>query len=216
MKNFLKKIEAADFRGPAKRLLIVTLAVVLICGALSAYMFRTQISEMAAPKRAGGEAPGITEVPSGRGENGEFRAYGAEDAELSDSGPVTRPTAAAAGVGIASVALCGLCALAWWLLAAAWLYKASAEAGMNRALWTVLGLLANLIAVLAFLIVRGRMTRCPSCGVWQKAALYCAACGAKLSIACPGCGGICAASNEYCPNCKTALKGNGTAGAGNA
>ena len=42
--------------------------------------------------------------------------------------------------------LCGLCALAYWLIIAAWLYKASAKAGMNTTLWTVLGLIGNLLA----------------------------------------------------------------------
>ena len=38
MKGFLEKIAAADFRKPVKRLILITLAVVLVCGALNAYM----------------------------------------------------------------------------------------------------------------------------------------------------------------------------------
>ena len=36
----------------------------------------------------------------------------------------------------------------------AWLYKNAVNEGMNRSLWPILGLFTNLLAVLAFLIVR--------------------------------------------------------------
>ena len=205
MKNFLEKIVATDFCKPAKRLVAVTLIVVLACCALNGYLFRTQISEMAALKNLESQGVRVAETYSaGEGEH-EADEHEQEKADLFDSGFVTRPSAVAVGVGIASIVLCGLCALAYWLLVAAWLYKASAKAGMNRALWTILGLLTNLIAVLAFLIVRGRMARCPSCGVWQQPAPYCGVCGAKLQRICPNCGRICAVSEDYCPNCGTAL-----------
>lgn len=42
----------------------------------------------------------------------------------------------------------------YWLLVMAWLYKSAVNEGMNRSLWTILGLFTNLLAVLAFLIVR--------------------------------------------------------------
>lgn len=42
----------------------------------------------------------------------------------------------------------------YWLLVVAWLYKSAVNEGMNRSLWPILGLFANLAAVFAFCIVR--------------------------------------------------------------
>ena len=42
----------------------------------------------------------------------------------------------------------------YWLLTAAWLYRSAVNAGMNKSLWMILGLVGNLLAVAAFLIVR--------------------------------------------------------------
>jgi len=212
MKTFLEKVAAADFRKPVKRLVLITLAVVLACGALSAYMFRTQLSEMAALKGTDSRSEQTAEIQDGHGEHDHDRDIG----ELIDAGVITPPSAAAAAVGIVSIVLCGLCALAYWLMVAAWLYKAAAKARMNRALWAILGLLTNLIAVFAFLIVRGRMTRCPSCGAWQKVAPYCGECGAQLQIVCPHCGRVCPAANDFCPGCGTALKEKNMLEAGEA
>ena len=53
-----------------------------------------------------------------------------------------------------------LVVLVWyWVTVAQWLNKKSGEAGMNTALWTILGAVFNFLAVLAFLIVRGSMRR---------------------------------------------------------
>ena len=51
--------------------------------------------------------------------------------------------------------LLDLLLLAWyWLLTAAWLYRSAVNEGMNKSLWMILGLVGNLLAVAAFLIVR--------------------------------------------------------------
>ena len=42
----------------------------------------------------------------------------------------------------------------YWLLTATWLYRSAVNAGMNKSLWMILGLVGNLLAVAAFLIVR--------------------------------------------------------------
>lgn len=42
----------------------------------------------------------------------------------------------------------------YWLLTAAWLYRSAVNEGMNKSLWMILGLVGNLLAVAAFLIVR--------------------------------------------------------------
>ena len=47
----------------------------------------------------------------------------------------------------------------YWLLVAAWLYKSAVNEGMNKSLWMILGLFTNLLAVIAFLIVRDNPRR---------------------------------------------------------
>ena len=59
------------------------------------------------------------------------------------------------GLGIAWLAL----GVYYWLLAVAWLYKNAVCEGMNKSLWPILGLFANLLAVFAFLIVRDNPRR---------------------------------------------------------
>lgn len=210
MKGFLEKIENTDFRKPAKRLILITLVVVLLCGAVTGYLLRTQISELSALKDSDVQTvqPSQVQPSDGRAQRGEDAEHDRDREErgLIESGLLTPPSAAARASAIVSVVLCGLCALACWLTVAAWLYKASSKAGMNRALWSILGLCLNLPAVLAFLIVRGRMARCPDCGAWQKAAPYCAACGAKLQLLCPRCGRICSIRDDFCRSCGAPLK----------
>lgn len=203
MKKLLAKIENTDFRKPVKRLILITLAVVIVFGALTTFLLRTQISELSALKQS--------EEQSDRYEK-DREDHTGEDAHDNDTedryeeGTLTPPSTGAVVVAITTMVLCGLCALAYWLMVAAWLYKASAKAGMNRALWTILGLLGNLLALLVFLIVRGRLTRCVSCGTWQKPGQYCVSCGAKLENLCPNCGNVCPVSEDYCPRCGTSQK----------
>ena len=47
----------------------------------------------------------------------------------------------------------------YWLLVVAWLYKNAVTEGMNKSLWSILGLFFNLFAVFAFLIVRDQPKR---------------------------------------------------------
>ena len=47
----------------------------------------------------------------------------------------------------------------YWVLVIAWLYKNAVNEGMNKSLWPILGLFANLLAVFAFLIVRDNPRR---------------------------------------------------------
>lgn len=206
MKGFLKKIADTDFRKPAKRLVILALAVVLGCGSLTAYLFRTQISQVAALERADAKSVQTTEKTAKQEDRDHGHDHDRDVGDLMDAGLVTRPSTAAIAAGITSIVLCGLCALAYWLMIAAWLYKAAAQAGMNRALWPILGLFGNLLAVLAFLIVRGRLAHCPACGAWQKPAPYCGSCGAKLQTVCPTCGRVCSIRETYCPSCGSALE----------
>jgi glutaminase len=102
--------------------------------------------------------------------------------------------------------LCALLALAYWLLIMAWLYQAAAKASMNRTLWTILGLFFNLVAVIAFLIVRSLQAVCPSCGVYQKAAEYCRVCGAPMKCKCAGVAHWSTSKTAIAPTAGRALK----------
>lgn len=205
MKKLLNKITAWDFRKPAKALLIVFLVVALVGGALSAWMLRTQISELAALDKA--EEQNVELQQEGRhgGENGDGQKDEGDGDDPFKAGAITRPSVAAWVAFIGWLALCGLCAIVYWLLVAAWLYKAAVNAKMNRALWPILGLAFNLLAVAAFLIVRSSLSRCPKCGAWQKSGGYCTSCGSPMERQCPKCQKRCGGGDAYCPDCGAPL-----------
>lgn len=206
MKKFLEKITALDFGKPAKRLFIIALMIALVGGALSAWMMRTQISELVALEQADEQqsAQAVESVPY-HGEHDMEHDDGDREIDPFESGLISHPSVPAMGTFVGWIALCGLCALAYWLMVAAWLYKASARAGMNRALWTILGLAANVLAVAAFLIVRGRLFRCTKCGTWQKPSAYCRSCGSSMEHKCPKCGKSYVSPDAYCPDCGATL-----------
>ncbi len=212
MKGFLEKIETTDFRKLFKELIILALIVVIICGTLTAFLFRTQLAELHALDRMEEQMvlQGESQMPMT--EHGD-RWYGDQhEIDVFDAGLVTRPSTGAIITAITSIVLCALCALAYWLLVAAWLYKASAKAGMNRAFWSIFGLAGNVLAVLAFLVVRDSLIHCQNCGAWQKSGKFCVSCGAALGSVCPKCGKISKATDKFCPDCGTALKNKNTDG----
>ncbi len=210
MKGFLERIETTDFRKPFKRLIIIALVVVIACGALTAFMFRTQLAELYALDRMEEQTVLQGEIQMPMTEHGN-RWHG-DDLEIDvfDAGLVTRPSTGAIITAIISIVLCSLCVLAYWLMVAAWLYKASAKAGMNRALWSILGLAFNVLAVLAFLVVRGSLVHCQNCGACQKGGNFCVNCGAALGLVCPKCGRTTNASDKFCSDCGTSLTNKGT------
>lgn len=88
------------------------------------------------------------------GENhhdGEHDGHDSEDAWKSQITPLT--TMHFVLFGVAGVLWLALLAY-YWLLTAAWLYRSAVNAGMNKSLWMILGLVGNLLAVAVFLIVR--------------------------------------------------------------
>lgn len=203
MKTFFEKIVALDFRKPAKRLFIIAIIVVLAGGALNAWMMRTQIGELAALDQA--ETQSVQSAQSVPYDSEQDHDRSDKEIDLLESGLVSRPSVPAKITLAGWIVLCGICALAYWLMVAAWLYKASARAGMNRTLWVILGLVTNVLAVAAFLIIRSRLSRCPKCGTWQTASSYCRVCGNRMERKCPKCGKPCASTDTYCPNCGAAL-----------
>ena len=222
MKGFLEKITATDFRKAFTLLIIIPLAVVVACAALNFFMFRTQLGELAALDKM--EEQNIQAVHgqqentghNGDGEHEEDSEHGGADGhghgevDVFDAGLVTRPSTGAIVAAIGSIILCSLCALAYWLTVAAWLYKAAVKAGMNCALWSLLGLAFNFLAVFAFIIVRARLAHCASCGAWQKDGKFCINCGASLESVCRKCGTVCKPTDKFCQNCGEALANKGT------
>ena len=69
--------------------------------------------------------------------------------------PAAGTLAALGGIAVLWLAL----GIYYWLLVVAWLYKSAVNDGMNKSLWPILGLFANLLAVFAFLIVRDNPRR---------------------------------------------------------
>ncbi len=83
--------------------------------------------------------------------DGEHDGHDSEDAWKSQITPLTPTHFVIFGVA----GLLWLLLLAYyWLLTAAWLYRSAVNEGMNKSLWMILGLVGNLLAVAAFLIVR--------------------------------------------------------------
>lgn len=210
MTKLQTKIMSMDFKKTAKRFILLSLVIVLLGGILTGFMFRTQISEAVTWHQTYESNRGSEDVRYdgehyyGDREREHEREY--EGPDFFESGQFTRPTVGAIATFITYVSLCGLLALAYWLLIMAWLYQAASKADMNRTLWTILGLFFNLAAVIAFLIARSQQTVCPSCGAYQKSGVFCRACGASLQMKCGECGTVVDGKAAYCPHCGKPLK----------
>jgi len=201
-----------DFKKTAKRFILLSLIITVLGGVLTGFMFRTQISEAityhqtyensrenSQQKENNENLRHDGELYGDRGDH--ERGHDTEESDFFESGQFTTPTIGATIVFFVYVSLCGLIALAYWLLVIAWLYQASSKAAMNRTLWTILGLFFNLAAVIAFLIMRSLQTVCPSCGTYQKSAAFCRACGTPLQIKCAECGVLVDGKDNYCSHC---------------
>ena len=123
--------------------LVVILAVVLavVSAVAIPLSLSQQIREAAALEQTYGEDH----------HDGEHDSHSGEDAWKSQITPLTTMHFVIFGVaGAMWLALL----VYYWLLTAAWLYRSALNAGMNKSLWMILGLVGNLLAVAAFLIVR--------------------------------------------------------------
>lgn len=207
MNNLRERIMAADFGKLLKGWIIAGLCVVLLGGGLSAALLAPQIRETISAvqtvqqqkerwKQWEHDFPQDSRDRR-EGHRGRFKVKDVLRAS------VTRPSAAAVlSIGVTAL-LVGMLGLAFWLLAAAWLYQAAAQSGMSGLLWGVLGLWGNVFAAVLFIILRGFLRKkCPACGRWQdKRAAYCTACGNALSRSCPECGTGCPADDRFCSAC---------------
>lgn len=159
MKTFGEKILARNFQKRFKDTALIALILLLVSVCAFAALFHTQISEAInyeavnrkveltqnmAAESGGAEGNGRDEHGEGSDERGDGEDFFAA---------ITPPSAV-------SLVIMGLLAAAfaaviifYWLSVAEWLYKAAAENGLNRALWPILGVFTNIIAVLALLII---------------------------------------------------------------
>lgn len=181
MNRLQEKILKLDFKKTAKAFAIIAVIVVIVGGIFSCLSLRPQMSEMASLWE-NHEAFGSYEQENGGAEkrgdmedgeaqeflNGEKsdrlqpdkhalstkRNYEREDAELFRK--ISEPSTAAYITVCTTVLLYAIIFTVYWLLVAAWMYKAAITANMNRALWPILGLLLNWVAVLLFFIFRAQ------------------------------------------------------------
>lgn len=212
MNPFSQKIMNTHFGKLIRKLLLATLIVVVGSGAVCAYAFSPQISQLYALETAGSTASLTPSADNTSPAIEQMQQHDRHDhnddlESLIESGAVTQPSTGALAAGLICLILCCACAAAWWLLSPAWLYKASVQAGMNPLFWPLLGLALSPIALVIFLLARSRLQHCPSCGSWQKADEYCGTCGKKLLDTCPFCGAQVDTAKPYCPKCGTALNG---------
>lgn len=217
MRNLREKIMAASFGRLLKRWIIAALCVVLLGGGVSAALLAPQIQEAVTAVQTVRRQKDRWEHSSlddgydreGDGEyHQEEHRYHFDVEDLLRAG-VGRPSIAAAPFTGVTALLCGLLALTFWLLAAAWLYQAATLSGMNGPLWGVLELLGNVFAAAPFAIVRGFLRRkCPACVAWQdRTAAYCTVCGGAMRWKCQDCGAECPADARFCRDCGAERKG---------
>jgi hypothetical protein len=74
---------------------------------------------------------------------------------------------------------------------------------MNPAIWTLLGIIGSVFALIAFFIARSILRiKCAVCGSWQDIGqAYCNACGSKLQRICEACGAAVSQDAAYCASC---------------
>ena len=189
MKTMKEKIEAMDFKKLSKWFILLSVCVMLIVGGISTYLLMPQLGEFGVMVNEIGYEPllvdtDIFEYAIGRG-------------------AISMPSFAAQMAVLMTFLFALLSFVGYWLLVATWLYQSACRAEMSGALWLILGLCGNLLAVAGFFVVRS-LTRdaCPECGHWQSYKhQYCNHCGTMMQEKCPYCGGLIHADDDYCASC---------------
>ncbi len=128
-----------------RRVILLAVVLALISAAAIPLSLSQQIRDLSALKQTKQEQPVSQDGDHGEGREAREEAWKRQITPLSAAS-----YAVLGGVAVLWLAL----GVDYWLLVAAWLYKSAVNEGMNRSLWPILGLFANLLAVLAFLIVR--------------------------------------------------------------
>ncbi len=96
--------------------------------------------------------------------------------------------------------LFGLAALI--LMMAFWVLRDARRRDFKPALWGILVLMGNVVALVVYLIVRPGDARCPACGALVKRSyMVCPMCAAPLRARCAGCGRVQEDAWVCCPYC---------------
>lgn len=215
MEKLREKMMAVNFGKLLKRWIIAALCVALLGGGVSTALLAPQIRETISAVQTVHQQKDQWEHDfpgDGHDRKEEHRDRFEVEDVLRTS--VTRPSAAAVIFLGVTALLCGLLALAFWLLVAAWLYQAAVLSSMSGPLWAVLGLCGNVFAAALFTIVRSFLRKkCSACGSWQdRQRTYCAACGSAMNRKCPDCGADCPTDSQFCSACGVKLENAGAKG----
>ena len=136
-----EKVMRENYAKAYKLVVILAAVLALLSAIVIPLSLSQQIEDAAALEQTYGEDH----------HDGEHDGHDSEDAWKSQITPLTPTHFVIFGV----TGLLWLLLLVWyWLLTAAWLYRSAVNEGMNKSLWMILGLVGNLLAVAAFLIVR--------------------------------------------------------------
>ena len=223
IKKIRNKIMNLNFGKTAKYFVIVSLIAFIAGGAALGFSFKTQIGEALSyysTYKSGNltteEQNNYVQEKYDKQENGKFdekyekhkdkylKKY--KEEKHFKKFNFTEPTITAKIVAVTVGAIYYLIGIIYWLLIAAWLYKSASETDMNGILWGVLGLIANLGAVILFLIIRNIIPVCPVCGKYQKSGNYCKNCGSQIKFDCKSCGKKVSVTDSYCYSCGEKLK----------
>ena len=137
-----EKMMNKDYAKAFKTIVIMAVLLALLSAVVIPLSLSQQISDLSSLRQTSQEQTAQ--------QDGEHSEHHADREELWKS-QITPPTAGTLA------ALGGIAVL--WLAVAAWLYKSAVNEGMNKSLWMILGLFTNLLAVIAFLIVRDNPRR---------------------------------------------------------
>ena len=136
-----EKVMRENYAKAYKLVVILAAVLALLSAIIIPLSLSQQIKDAAALEQTYGEEH----------HDGEHDGHDSEDAWKSQITPLMPMHFVIFGVA----GLLWLLLLAYyWLLTAAWLYRSAVNEGMNKSLWMILGLVGNLLAVAAFLIVR--------------------------------------------------------------
>lgn len=145
-----EKMMNKDYAKAFKTIVIMAVLLALLSAVVIPLSLSQQISDLSSLRQTSQEQTAQ--------QDGEHSEHHADREELWKS-QITPPTAgtlaALGGIAVLWLAL----GIYYWLLVAAWLYKSAVNEGMNKSLWMILGLFTNLLAVIAFLIVRDNPRR---------------------------------------------------------
>lgn len=205
MTKIWNKIMKINFSKKLKEFVVGALCIILISGGTTAFLLSPQIAEVITniQNYQENEDNSIHSSEQNQLEEIEIGEKHHKENDVFENMNITKPSVLAKiAIGVTGL-ICALTAVTFWLLIAAWLYKAAILSGMNGLLWFLLGLCGTLFAVILFHLVRSfKRKKCSSCGHYSSVtARYCTECGAVLTEKCTECGGSARSDDKFCPSC---------------